>query len=51
MTQTLKTKVLIVGAGAGGYVACHRMVDGHDAAVFVQRIKGLQERPATLWTG
>ena len=27
----------------------HRIVDGHDAAVFVQRIKGLLERPATLW--
>jgi len=29
----------------------HRVVDGHDAAVFVQRIKGLLERPATLWMG
>lgn len=27
----------------------HRIVDGHDAAVFVQRIKGLLEQPATLW--
>ena len=27
----------------------HRIVDGHDAAVFVQRIKGLLENPATLW--
>jgi 2-oxoisovalerate dehydrogenase E2 component (dihydrolipoyl transacylase) len=27
----------------------HRIVDGHDAAVFVQRIKGLLEYPATLW--
>lgn len=26
-------------------------VDGHDAAVFVQRIKGLLEHPATLWMG
>ncbi|HUH23247.1 MAG TPA: hypothetical protein VLZ51_04215 [Brevundimonas sp.] len=25
------------------------MVDGHDAAVFVARIKGLLENPATLW--
>ena len=29
----------------------HRIVDGHDAAVFVQRIKGLLEQPATLWLG
>jgi 2-oxoisovalerate dehydrogenase E2 component (dihydrolipoyl transacylase) len=29
----------------------HRIVDGHDAAVFVQRIKGLLEHPATLWVG
>jgi 2-oxoisovalerate dehydrogenase E2 component (dihydrolipoyl transacylase) len=29
----------------------HRIVDGHDAAVFVQRIKGLLEHPATLWIG
>jgi 2-oxoisovalerate dehydrogenase E2 component (dihydrolipoyl transacylase) len=29
----------------------HRIVDGHDAAVFVQRIKGLLEQPATLWMG
>ena len=29
----------------------HRIVDGHDAAVFVQRIKGLLEHPATLWMG
>ena len=29
----------------------HRIVDGHDAAVFVQRIKGLLESPATLWMG
>jgi len=29
----------------------HRIVDGHDAAVFVQRIKGLLEYPATLWMG
>lgn len=36
--QTLKTKVLILGAG-------------HDAAVFSQRIKGLPEHPATLWMG
>ena len=27
----------------------HRIVDGHDAAVFVQKIKGLLEQPATLW--
>ncbi|MDI6625297.1 MAG: dihydrolipoamide acetyltransferase family protein, partial [Brevundimonas sp.] len=27
----------------------HRIVDGHDAAVFVQRIKNLLEHPATLW--
>ena len=27
----------------------HRIVDSHDAAVFVQRIKGLLEHPATLW--
>ena len=29
----------------------HRIVDGHDAAVFVQRIKGLLENPAMLWMG
>ena len=29
----------------------HRIVDGHDAAVFVQRIKSLLEHPATLWMG
>lgn len=29
----------------------HRIVDGHDAAVFVQRIKALLEHPATLWMG
>ena len=29
----------------------HRIVDGHDAAVFVQRIKVLLENPATLWMG
>ncbi len=29
----------------------HRIVDGHDAAVFVQRIKGLLEHPATQWMG
>jgi 2-oxoisovalerate dehydrogenase E2 component (dihydrolipoyl transacylase) len=29
----------------------HRIVDGHDAAVFVQRIKILLENPATLWMG
>ncbi|MFA4950643.1 2-oxo acid dehydrogenase subunit E2 [Brevundimonas sp.] len=29
----------------------HRIVDGHNAAVFVQRIKGLLEHPATLWMG
>ena len=29
----------------------HRIVDGHDAAVFVQRIKGLLENPATLSLG
>ena len=29
----------------------HRIVDGHDAALFVQRIKGLLEQPATLWMG
>ncbi|WP_296178367.1 2-oxo acid dehydrogenase subunit E2 [uncultured Brevundimonas sp.] len=29
----------------------HRIVDGHDAAVFVARIKGLLEHPATLWMG
>jgi len=27
----------------------HRIVDGHDAAVFVQKIKDLLENPATLW--
>ena len=27
----------------------HRIVDGHDAAVFVARIKNLLEHPATLW--
>ncbi|WP_242912881.1 2-oxo acid dehydrogenase subunit E2 [Brevundimonas pishanensis] len=27
----------------------HRIVDGHDAAVFVQKIKNLLENPATLW--
>lgn len=27
----------------------HRIVDGHDAAVFVQKIKTLLENPATLW--
>ncbi|WP_421730123.1 2-oxo acid dehydrogenase subunit E2 [Brevundimonas sp.] len=27
----------------------HRIVDGYDAAVFVQRIKNLLEQPATLW--
>jgi thioredoxin reductase len=58
MTQTLTAKVLIIGAG--GYVAGIRcgqlgldtvLVDGHDAAVFVQRIRGLLEHPATLWMG
>ena len=29
----------------------HRIVDGHDAAVFVQRIRGLLEHPATLRMG
>ncbi|AYG94884.1 pyruvate dehydrogenase [Brevundimonas naejangsanensis] len=29
----------------------HRIVDGHDAAVFVQKIKNLLENPATLWMG
>jgi len=29
----------------------HRIVDGYDAAVFVQRIKTLLENPATLWMG
>jgi len=29
----------------------HRIVDGYDAAVFVQRIKNLLEQPATLWMG
>lgn len=29
----------------------HRIVDGHDAAVFDQRIKDLLEHPATLWMG
>jgi 2-oxoisovalerate dehydrogenase E2 component (dihydrolipoyl transacylase) len=29
----------------------HRIVDRQDAAVFVQRIKGLLEQPATLWMG
>ena len=28
-----------------------RIVDGQDAGVFVQRIKGLLEQPATLWMG
>lgn len=27
----------------------HRIVDGHDAAVFVQKIQNLLENPATLW--
>ncbi|MEG1453662.1 2-oxo acid dehydrogenase subunit E2 [Brevundimonas sp.] len=27
----------------------HRIVDGHDAAVFAQKIKNLLENPATLW--
>ncbi|MFI8682944.1 2-oxo acid dehydrogenase subunit E2 [Brevundimonas diminuta] len=27
----------------------HRIVDGHEAAVFVQKIKTLLENPATLW--
>ncbi|WP_415288490.1 2-oxo acid dehydrogenase subunit E2 [Brevundimonas sp. S1H14] len=27
----------------------HRIVDGHDAAIFVQKIKTLLENPATLW--
>lgn len=27
----------------------HRIVDGHDAAVFVHKIKNLLENPATLW--
>ncbi len=30
----------------------HRIVDGYDAAVFVQRIKGLLEHPAdSSWMG
>jgi thioredoxin reductase len=41
MTQTITPKVLIIGAGTGGYVA----------AVFVQRIKGLLEHPAKLRMG
>jgi pyruvate/2-oxoglutarate dehydrogenase complex dihydrolipoamide dehydrogenase (E3) component len=40
MTQSLTTKVLIIGAGTGGY----------DAPVSVQRIKGLLEHP-TLGIG
>lgn len=56
MIQILMTKVLIIG---GGHVADMRgqpgletvLVDGHDAAVFVQRIKGMLEHPATLWVG
>jgi 2-oxoisovalerate dehydrogenase E2 component (dihydrolipoyl transacylase) len=27
----------------------HRVVDGYDAAEFIQRIKGLLEQPATLF--
>ncbi|MEM1088386.1 MAG: 2-oxo acid dehydrogenase subunit E2, partial [Pseudomonadota bacterium] len=27
----------------------HRVIDGWDAAVFVQRIKGLLESPATIF--
>ena len=29
----------------------HRIVDGDDAAVFVQRIQGLLEHPVPLWMG
>ena len=29
----------------------HRIVDGYDAALFIQKIKGLLEFPATLFTG
>jgi 2-oxoisovalerate dehydrogenase E2 component (dihydrolipoyl transacylase) len=28
-----------------------QIVDGQNAAVFVQRIKSLLEQPATLWMG
>jgi 2-oxoisovalerate dehydrogenase E2 component (dihydrolipoyl transacylase) len=27
----------------------HRIVDGYDAASFIQRLKGLLEHPATLY--
>jgi 2-oxoisovalerate dehydrogenase E2 component (dihydrolipoyl transacylase) len=27
----------------------HRVVDGYDAAAFIQRIKGLLERPARIF--
>jgi 2-oxoisovalerate dehydrogenase E2 component (dihydrolipoyl transacylase) len=27
----------------------HRIIDGHDAARFIQRIRGLLETPATLF--
>ena len=27
----------------------HRVVDGYDAAEFIQKMKGLLERPATLF--
>jgi 2-oxoisovalerate dehydrogenase E2 component (dihydrolipoyl transacylase) len=29
----------------------HRVIDGHDAASFVQRIKSLLEEPATMFIG
>jgi len=29
----------------------HRVVDGYDAAVFINRIKSLLEHPATLFMG
>ena len=29
----------------------HRVVDGYDAAEFIQRVKGLLEHPATLFIG
>ena len=51
-TQQTKTKVLIFGAGTEGSVTKVRCgLLGHDAAVFVQRIKGLLEQPATFWRG
>jgi 2-oxoisovalerate dehydrogenase E2 component (dihydrolipoyl transacylase) len=29
----------------------HRIIDGHDAAVFIQRIKALLETPAMIFVG